>query len=110
MPARPKPVPSSPDESLTFENALSKLEEIVESMESEQLPLEDLVTQYEAGSLLLKHCDAALSAARKRIELITLANRGEMRLDGDGEFPQTPDTAPDSTPEDPDDDNDISLF
>ncbi len=110
MSARPKSASSSPDESLTFEDAISKLEEIVESMESEQLPLEDLVTQYEAGSVLLKHCDEVLSAARKRIELITLTNRSKKGLDAEDESTQAPDTASASTPEDPDDYNDISLF
>jgi exodeoxyribonuclease VII small subunit len=73
MPARKKP--SENADSLSFEDALASIEEIVESMESDQLPLEDLVTQYEKGSVLLKHCESVLSSARKRIELITLANR-----------------------------------
>jgi exodeoxyribonuclease VII small subunit len=110
MPARTKSATSSPDPSLSFEDSLSKLEEIVESMESEQLPLEDLVAHYEAGSVLLKHCDKVLSAARKRIELITLANRDEIGLDAGGDLTHGPDTASDSTTEVPDDDNDISLF
>lgn len=60
---------------------MSKIEEIVESMEAEELPLEDLVAQYEKGSALLKHCESVLSSARKRIELITLANREESGQD-----------------------------
>jgi len=92
-------------DALSFEDALGKLEGIVESMESEQLPLEDLVSQYEAGSALLKHCDSVLSAARERIELITLSNN-----EGKGAETLPSHTASRQDTEDPDDDNDISLF
>jgi exodeoxyribonuclease VII small subunit len=79
MPARKK-LPDHTD-ALSFEDALANIEEIVESMEGDQLPLEDLVTQYEKGSVLLKHCESILSSARKRIELITLANREDSGQD-----------------------------
>ena len=105
MPARKKAEKQSDANALSFEDALVKLEKIVESMESEQLPLEDLVSQYESGSALLKHCDSVLSTAQKRIELITLSNNEE-------KDPNSPPslTTSDENPEDPDDDNDINLF
>lgn len=103
MPARKKSGTSDPQDDLSFEEALAKIEGIVESMEGEELPLEDLVAQYEAGSVLLKHCETVLASARKRIELITLANREETE-----EKPSQ--NAPTSEAGDPDDDNDISLF
>src|SRR6478752_5609095 len=96
----------------TFETALGSLEAIVESMEHEHLPLEDLVAHYEKGSALLTRCEAILQSARGRIELITLRNQNEIALDADAksaearEFP-----TPSDPPEDPDDDeNDIRLF
>ena len=110
MPSRPTPDPPTPEYSVSFEEAIAKLEAIVENMESEQLPLEELVTHYEAGSVLLKHCDSVLSAARKRIELITLNNRSEIGLDADGDLNHLSETASASTTEALDDDNDISLF
>ncbi len=105
MSTRRKSEKEPDSDALSFEDALGKLEAIVESMESEQLPLEDLVSQYEAGSALLKHCDAVLSAARDRIELITLSNN-------EGKSTETLPThsASGLDAEDPDDDNDISLF
>jgi exodeoxyribonuclease VII small subunit len=108
MPARKK----SPEEtdSLNFEEALARIEEIVESMEGDQLPLEDLVSQYEKGSILLKHCETVLSSARKKIELITLANREENGNDTTHSFtPATKNTSSD-TGETPDEPNDIRLF
>lgn len=97
MPARRKTESSVPPADLSFEVAMAELEKIVEAMEGEQLPLEELIARYEAGARLLKHCDSVLTGARKRIELITLSDR-------EAEKPPEPD------PGDPDDDNDISLF
>ncbi len=56
----------------TFEKALEELEEMVETMESGQLPLEKLITSYERGAELINHCETVLSDARQRLELITL--------------------------------------
>ena len=61
----------------TFEEALAGLEAIVDAMEREQLPLEELVAHYEKGSLLLDRCESILQTARGRIQLITLRNQAE---------------------------------
>lgn len=53
-----------------FEKAMEQLEAIVEAMESEKLPLDDLVTKYEEGTKLLKICQSRITAAQKKIELI----------------------------------------
>lgn len=84
---------------------MAELEGIVESMESEQLPLEDLIARYEKGAHLLRHCGAVLGNARKRIELITLADREAAE-----EPEQISRKIPEPASGDPDDDNDISLF
>jgi exodeoxyribonuclease VII small subunit len=105
MPARKK-LPENAD-SLSFEDALASIEEIVESMESEQLPLEDLVTQYEKGSVLLKHCESVLSSARKRIELITLANSEDS---GQETANSSASTTPSENDGVSDENNDIRLF
>jgi exodeoxyribonuclease VII small subunit len=97
MPARRKTDPADPATDLSFEDAMAELENIVEAMEGEQLPLEELIARYETGSRLLKHCDSVLTGARKRIELITLSDREAEKT-------------PEPEPGDPDDDNDITLF
>ena len=53
---------------LTFETALSKLETIVESMESGQVPLAELLAKFEEGNKLLKICEARLKDAEMKIE------------------------------------------
>jgi exodeoxyribonuclease VII small subunit len=53
---------------LSFETALSKLEAIVESMESGDVPLADLLARFEEGNKLLKHCEVRLKEAELKIE------------------------------------------
>jgi exodeoxyribonuclease VII small subunit len=55
----------------TFESALERLEHIVEEMEGDRLPLEELLGRYEEGTKLVKVCQDRLQTAEKRIELIT---------------------------------------
>ena len=52
----------------TFETALAKLESIVESMESGEVPLAELLAQFEEGNRLLKLCESRLKDAELRIE------------------------------------------
>ena len=53
---------------LSFETALSKLETIVESMETGDVPLADLLAKFEEGNKLLKHCESRLKEAELKIE------------------------------------------
>lgn len=55
---------------LSFEAALERLETIVESMESGDVPLADLLTRFEEGSRLLKACEERLRDAELRIDLL----------------------------------------
>jgi exodeoxyribonuclease VII small subunit len=53
---------------LSFESALGKLEAIVESMETGEVPLADLLSKFEEGNKLLKHCETRLKEAELKIE------------------------------------------
>ena len=53
---------------LSFETALSKLESIVESMETGEVPLAELLAKFEEGNKLLKHCEGRLKEAELKIE------------------------------------------
>jgi exodeoxyribonuclease VII small subunit len=99
------PAPAEP----SFEDALARLEALVESMEHEQLPLEELVASYEKGSALLNHCEAILKTARGRIELITLRNQNENSPDAEASGTQAPAPLP-AMDEVPNNDDDIRLF
>lgn len=67
-----KPAPEA-----NFEQAMKRLEEIVEQMESGELPLEDLIVRYEEGMKLVKVCQERLASAEKRIEIITRNSAGK---------------------------------
>ena len=60
----------------SFEEALEKLESIVSKMEDGDVPLADLLTQFEEGSKLLKQCESRLKEAELRIEQLKLNKTG----------------------------------
>ncbi len=78
MPAKSS---ASPTTEQTFETAMARLEQVVGDMESDQLPLEDLLKRYEEGIKLVKVCEEKLAAAEKRIEIITRNAAGEPQLE-----------------------------
>lgn len=75
-----KPPAPKTGEPQTFETAMERLEHIVEQMESESLPLEDLLKRYEEGVQLVKVCEDKLKSAEQRIEIITRNAAGEAQL------------------------------
>jgi exodeoxyribonuclease VII small subunit len=62
---------------LNFENAMARLEEIVEQMESGKMMLEELIVRYEEGMKLVKICQERLVKAEQRIEIITRNHAGK---------------------------------
>ncbi|HRJ45768.1 MAG TPA: exodeoxyribonuclease VII small subunit [Opitutaceae bacterium] len=64
------------DAKLSFEAALTKLETIVDSMESGDVPLADLLARFEDGSRLLKVCETRLKEAELRIEQLKKSKDG----------------------------------
>ena len=55
----------------SFEESLAQLEETVQQLEAGQLGLSESLELYERGIKTLKECHQALSAAERRIELVT---------------------------------------
>ncbi len=74
-----KSSPSSSQHSL--ESALSRLEAIVADIEANPPPLEVLIERYEEGTRLLKICQEKLTAAERRIEIISRNAQGEVGLE-----------------------------
>jgi len=56
---------------LSFEDALTELEKIVNNLESGQIDLEKSINIYERGSALQKHCEKKLSEAKLKIDKIS---------------------------------------
>lgn len=61
-----------------FEEALKRLESIVETMEEGELPLEGLLTRFEEGKRLVQLCQAKLAQAEVRIQQLEKSDSGEL--------------------------------
>ena len=66
---------------LSFESAVERLEQIVELMESDKMPLDDLLVRYEEGTKLVRFCQQQLESAEKRIEIVTRNAKGETKVE-----------------------------
>jgi len=56
--------------SLSFEQALKLLEEVVASVESGTLPLDRAIGSYEHGTSLIKHLRKLLSGAEEKLRVL----------------------------------------
>jgi len=93
---------NSKEAEANFESAMERLDAIVEQMEANKLPLEDLLRSYEEGLKLVKFCSEKLDAAEKRIEIITRDAMGKPQIT---DFEST-----EKKPTQPSRSEDISLF
>lgn len=63
---------------MTFEEAMNRLEEIAQTLEQEQLPLEESLKLYEEGTGLAAFCSETLKNAQQRVtEINTDAKEAE---------------------------------
>ena len=85
----------------SFEEAMDELDSLVDQMESDQLPLEELISHYERGAKLLSECEATLKTAKKRLETIKK---------GDTKGTATRTVKSKTTTPSPSDDDEIRLF
>ena len=65
---------------VSFEEAVEKLEAIVEEMESDELPLDKLLVRYEEGAKLVKACEEKLQSAETRITQLEETLEGELAV------------------------------
>ncbi|MFB1025582.1 MAG: exodeoxyribonuclease VII small subunit [Octadecabacter sp.] len=63
--------------SMSFEDALRELEQVVGKLERGEVPLDDSIALYERGAALKKRCEAKLKEAEEKVAKLT--------LDGDGQ-------------------------
>ncbi len=57
-----------------FEQALAELEQLVETLERGDLPLEEALRRFERGVELTRHCQTALKSAQQRVEILLRRN------------------------------------
>ena len=64
---------------LSFEDALSELERIVQQLEDGDVPLEESIVIYERGDLLRRHCEGKLQEAELKVEKIVVGPDGSAK-------------------------------
>jgi exodeoxyribonuclease VII small subunit len=111
---------SSPQKNETsFEQAMERLEEIVSAMESDRMPLDEMVSSYEEGMKLLQVCRQRIDNARQRIETISLNPEGKAEIstfdasksaEAGEEKPKSPARRRPTKTDAEDDSDDIRLF
>jgi exodeoxyribonuclease VII small subunit len=69
---------SAVGQQVSFEDALKKLESIVEAMESADLPLETLLARFEEGARLAQMCQARLAEAELKIQQLEKTAAGQL--------------------------------
>lgn len=65
---------------IPFEEALKKLESVVEAMESDELPLEQLLAKFEEGTRLVQVCQSRLAEAEVKVQKLEQDLAGEPGL------------------------------
>lgn len=61
-----------------FEDALKKLEGIIEKMEKGDIPLNESLKLFEEGVKLTRFCSQELQKAEKKVELLTRDAEGKL--------------------------------
>lgn len=61
---------------MSFEQALSELEDIVRRLEDGDVELDAAIAAYERGALLKRHCESKLKQAEERVRKIQLDGEG----------------------------------
>ena len=62
---------------IDLEKALTQLEEIVDELESGELPLEKAMKKFEQGIKLTRGCQSALKDAEQKVEILLKSAGGE---------------------------------
>ena len=65
---------------IKFEEALKKLEKIVEELEQGDLSLDEALKKYQDGIELSRLCSARLENAKKKIDILAKNKKGEFEL------------------------------
>ncbi|WP_114965787.1 exodeoxyribonuclease VII small subunit [Alkalilacustris brevis] len=61
---------------MSFEEAMTELEQVVARLEQGEVALEESIALYERGAKLRAHCDAKLRDAQEKVEKIRLGDNG----------------------------------
>lgn len=65
---------------IKFEEALKKLEKIVEDLEKGDVSLDEALKKYQEGIELSRACAQRLESAKKKIDILSKNKKGEFEL------------------------------
>jgi exodeoxyribonuclease VII small subunit len=65
----------------SFEDSMKRLDEIVEQLEEDKLPLDKMIALYEEGVSLARACGEKLEAAEQKVKLIATKAGGGIALE-----------------------------
>lgn len=68
-------------DTMTFETALKRLEEIVHLLEAGNAPLTDSLSLFEEGIKLVKLCNSQLDGAEQKVKLLTENSDGSIKAE-----------------------------
>jgi len=67
--------------SMSFEEALAELEQIVRRLEGGQIKLDEAIQSYERGAQLKRHCETKLNEAQQRVNRIVIDPEGVVSVE-----------------------------
>ena len=66
---------------MSFEEALVELEQIVRRLEGGQVKLDEAILSYERGAQLKRHCERKLNEAQQRVDRIVIGPDGAVSVE-----------------------------
>ncbi|CWN12389.1 TPA: exodeoxyribonuclease VII small subunit [Neisseria meningitidis] len=66
----------------SFEEALSRLESLTQSMQGE-MPLEDALAAYQEGNELVRYCQTKLAQVEQKLQVLDTDGPKELNLESD---------------------------
>lgn len=55
---------------MSFEQAMVRLEEVVEMLSADNIDLDKMIELYQEGEMLKKHCQTRLDEAKMKVEIV----------------------------------------
>lgn len=65
----------------SYEEAIQQLEKITESMQNNDLPLEEALTAYEYGQELVQYCQQKLAEVEQKLQVLDNGELKELKLE-----------------------------
>lgn len=65
----------------SFEDAIQRLENLTQAMQSNEMPLEDALAAYQEGCQLVKYCQEKLTDVEQKLHVLDSGEMKEWQLD-----------------------------